>query len=172
MEGNTQDIFIKNAGLVLISSYLPMLFSRLELTKDDKFVDDQSQMDSVHFSQFLVTGRSQTDEVYLSLNKVLSGMSISAPIMESIVITEYQKQLMDGLISAVIGHWPAIGATSIDGFRGNWLVREGMLRESEDRWELIVEKKPYDLLINKSPFSFSIIKFPWMDKPIHVTWPY
>ena len=60
----------------------------------------------------------------------------------------------------------------IDGFRGNWLIRNGLLVETEDRWELKVEKVSYDILLNQSPFSFEIIKFPWMKKPIYVQWPY
>ena len=92
--------------------------------------------------------------------------------MESITITADQKEVMNGLINAAISYWPSIGETSIDGFRGNWLVRDGLLIEKEDRWELTVEKKAYDLLINQSPFSFSVVKYPWMEKPLYVTWPY
>lgn len=72
----------------------------------------------------------------------------------------------------MISYWPAIGNTSVNGFRGNWLVRDGLLTELEDKWELTVEKRAYDVLIHQSPFSFSIIKLPWMEKPLHVTWPY
>ena len=99
-------------------------------------------------------------------------MPISQPVKDGITITDEQKELIEGLINAVINYWPAIGQCSIDGFRGNWLVRDGLLTEQDDRWELIVEKRAYDLLINRSPFSFSIIKHPWMKKPLHVTWPY
>jgi hypothetical protein len=69
-------------------------------------------------------------------------------------------------------NWPAIGASSIDGFRGNWFVRDGILVEKEDRWDLLIEKRPYDLLLGQSPFSFSVISFKWMNKPIFVNWPY
>ena len=89
---------------------------------------------------------------------------------DGIDISQEHKTLIEGLIEAVIGYWPAIGDTSIEGFRGNWLVREGILREEEDRWTLTVEKKAYDILMLKSPFSFSIIKLPWMTKPLHVSW--
>ena len=85
-------------------------------------------------------------------------IAAQAPVMESIIITEDQKKLINGLITAAISHWPNVGDTSILGFRGNWLVRDGLLIEKEDRWELTVEKRVYDLLIHKSPFSFSIIR--------------
>jgi len=97
---------------------------------------------------------------------------LSYPVKEDIDISEKEKNIIDGLISAAISHWPRIGKCSVDGFRGNWLVRDGLLTEQDDRWELTVEKRAYDLLISKSPFSFSIIRYPWMPKPLYVTWPY
>ena len=87
-------------------------------------------------------------------------------------ISNQDQLLMIGLIEAAISHWTAIGRCSVDAFRGNWLIRDGILTEHEDKWELTVEKRVYDLLLNKSPFSFSIIKHPWMSKPLYVNWPY
>ena len=167
-----EGIAVANAGLVLINSYIAMLFERLEITKDGAFKDGECQQDAIHYLQYVVTGLSNTEEALLPLNKVLCGMPISQPVKDGITIADEQKELIEGLIKAVINYWPAIGQCSIDGFRGNWLVRDGLLTEQDDRWELIVEKRAYDLLINRSPFSFSIIKHPWMKKPLHVTWPY
>ncbi|KIH83140.1 hypothetical protein UCMB321_3090 [Pseudomonas batumici] len=59
---------------------------------------------------------------------------------------------------------------SIDGFRGNWLVRDGLLANANDRWEMTVKPRPYDVLLAHSPFSFSVIRHSWMDKPLFVTW--
>ena len=165
-------IALPNAGLVLINAYIPMLFERLGLIEDRQFTTSTNQTDAVHYLQYLVTGLEHTQESLLVLNKVLSGVEVSTPIENGISISEENKKLMDGLLDAVIGYWPALGNTTIDGFRGNWLVRDGVLTEQEDRWELKVEKKAYDLLIHKSPFSFSIIKLPWMQKPLHVEWFY
>jgi hypothetical protein len=93
-------------------------------------------------------------------------------IIDGILVPEEHAELINGMIKAIIGYWPAIGTSSIEGFRGNWLVRDGLLTEFDDRWELAVEKRAYDVLLNKSPFTFSVIKHPWMDKPVHVSWPY
>ncbi len=165
-------IAIKNAGIVLLNNYIQMLIERLGLLDNNKFKDNASQLEAVHYIQFVITGLSKTEESFLPLNKVLCGLPIATPIQEEITITETQKNLIEGLIKAAISHWPSVGDTSIQGFRGNWLVRDGLLTETDDRWELTVEKRVYDLLIHKSPFSFSIIKYPWMEKPLHVTWPY
>lgn len=165
-------INIRNAGLVLISSYLSMLFARLELTDGQQFTSSEKQLAAVHYLQYVVSGQTQTEEHLLPLNKLLCGLALSQAVPDGIALLPAEQSLIEGLIEAVIGHWPAIGSCSIDGFRGNWLVRDGLLTEKEDKWELYVEKKAYDLLIQHSPFSFSIIKYPWMDKPLHVNWPY
>ncbi|WP_055442540.1 contractile injection system tape measure protein [Lacinutrix himadriensis] len=167
-----EGVSVANSGLVLLSGYFSMLFEKLDLTTNNSFINMESQLKAVHFVQYLATGMEQTQESYLAFNKVLCGISITTPIQDAIEISEDQKKLMDGLIGAAINQWPAIGETSIDGFRGNWLVREGMLKEEQDYWELTVEKKAYDLLIHKSPFNFSKINFPWMLKPLRVNWPY
>lgn len=163
---------VKNAGLVLISNYVEILFDRLGMTAARKFTDETMRTDAPHYLQYVVTGLSNTEESLLPLNKVLCGLPLSEPLRAGINITDEKKKLINGLLNAMIGYWPAIGNCSTDGFRGNWLVREGLLMEHKDKWELTVEKRAYDILIHKSPFSFSIIKFPWMSKPLHVTWPY
>lgn len=165
-------IAVYNAGLVMLNSYIQVLFERLGITSEKKFISTQAQNDAVHYLQYVVTGLSRTEESFLPLNKILCGLPLSHPVQDGITISSEQKNLADGLIKAAIAHWPSIGDTSIEGFRGNWLVREGMLAEQESRWELTVEKRAYDILLNKSPYSFSIIKYPWMDKLLHVTWPY
>ncbi|NOQ72951.1 MAG: hypothetical protein GQ574_13160 [Crocinitomix sp.] len=168
----TEGIAINNAGLVLASSYINVLFDRLNLIKDGSFVSSETRIKAVHYLQFVVNGIAQNEEHHLVLNKILAGLHPTSPVTSGIEISTDEKQLIEGLIQAIIGHWPSIGDTSIDGFRGNWLIRDGVLREEVDRWTLDVEKRAYDILLNKSPFSFGIIKFPWIDKPIHVNWPY
>ena len=165
-------ISVKNAGLVIVNSYIAILFERLGLTHDRKFINAESKLQAAHYLQYIVTGQEHTEESSLPLNKILCGVPLVQPLMEEISISVENKQLMEELIRAVIGYWSAIGSSSIDGFRGNWLVRDGLLTKREERWELTVDKRPYDLLIHKSPFSFSIIKHPWMDNPLHVNWAY
>jgi hypothetical protein len=169
---NITGILISNAGLVLLNNYIPLLFERLGLVQDKKFIDTAKQIAAVHYLQYVASGIANTEESLLPLNKVLCGLPLSQPVNEDISVSEEHKKIIEGLINAVIEYWPAIGATSIKGFRGNWLVRDGLLVEHDDKWELTIEKRLYDILIYKSPFSFSIIKYPWMDKPLHVIWLY
>lgn len=160
-----------NAGLVILQSYFRPLFSRLGLTQNDQFISAEAQRRAVHYLQFLATGRTDTAEQYLVLNKVLCGLAVDAPIEPSIEMTEAEQALSTDLLKAVIRYWPALGHSSPEGLRGNFLVRDGLLRNDSQRWELIVERKPYDVLLARSPLSYSVIKFPWMEKALYVTWP-
>nr|WP_290444181.1 contractile injection system tape measure protein [Pseudoalteromonas sp. XMcav2-N] len=164
-------ISVPNAGLVLLQSFIQPLFARLSLTCDDKFVSDEHQRTAVHYLQFLVTGQSATEEHHLVLNKLICGHGVTQPVEAGITLSQSDIDTVHSLIDAVCNYWPAIGKTSIDGFRGNWLVRNGTLTEALDHWDLIVEKRVYDILISRSPLSYSIVKLPWMEKPIYVTWP-
>src|SRR5882757_2236218 len=110
-----EEITIRNAGLVLLNGYIPMLFERLDLLSDKKFKNDTAQTQAVHYLQYLVTGQSHTEEALLPLNKVLCGLPLSHQASDGIEISEIHQKLMDGLIEAVIGYWAAIGASSIAG---------------------------------------------------------
>ena len=161
--GSVIEVVVPNAGLVILNSYSSMLFSRLDLLDNDLFISESEHIKAVYCLQYLATGLSQTDEALLSLNKVLCGIDTQQSIGDSVEITDIEKALMDELIESAIGYWSAIGS---------WLIRDGVLREEEDHWVLTVQKKPYDILLSKMPLPFSIIKHPWMQKPLHVIWPY
>ncbi len=44
-----QGIMVHNAGLVLLNAYMPMLFERLGLIKNNAFVSVEAQTDAVHY---------------------------------------------------------------------------------------------------------------------------
>lgn len=163
-------ITVFNAGIVKLNSYYPMLFERLGLIENNQFISEEARQKAVHYLQYLTTGQSYTEESFLTMNKLLCGMKISDPVIDGIEISDEAKNTIEGMVHSAISYWSAIGRCSIEGFRGNWLVREGVLIEEEDRWNLTVEKRPYDVLLMKSPFSHSIIKFPWMEKQLNVDW--
>lgn len=162
---------VNNAGLVLLQGFFTPYFHRLNLLEDKGFTSPEKQRQAVHFLQYLVTGQSSTEEQHLALNKLLCGLPLNAPVEYGIDMTSEQEKTAKGLIEAVINYWNAIGSSSVDGFRGNWLLRNGILKEGPDNWELIIEKMAYDILLEKAPFAYSVIHFSWMPKPLYVTWP-
>jgi hypothetical protein len=166
----TEQIPVKNAGMVLLSEYLPKLFRLMNLLEGEVFANKNARSKAVHIIQYAVTGMMQTAEPYLPLNKVLCGHPMPEPLPPDIDLTIAEQEFISGMILNLADQWAVIGKTSVDGFRGNWLVRDGLLTETEEQWNLVVEPRPYDILINQFPFSFSIIKYKWMDKPLHVKW--
>lgn len=166
-------VLVNNAGLVLLNNYLRLLFIRLNLISDDKFISKNAQEKAVHCLQFLCTGQLTAPEHLLVLNKVMCGMAIEEPIATSAEISQDEQQLMEGLINNMIAHWPQCGCNSTDGFRGTWFIRNGIVKKHEKKWHLIIDRehrKPYDLLLDRSPFSFSVINYPWMEFPLYVDW--
>ena len=163
-------IRINNAGLVLVQGFIGPYFSKLGLTAEKGFVSAENQRAAVHYLQHLATGQMATEEPYLLLNKLLCGLAPTEPLEAGIEMTSEDIGISHSLLEALIDYWPAIGRCSLEGFRGNWLIRDGVLNETPESWELVVEKRPYDLLLQRAPFSYTVINYSWMDKPIYVTW--
>ncbi|MEM7359374.1 MAG: contractile injection system tape measure protein [Pseudomonadota bacterium] len=161
---------LDNAGLVLMNGYFQPLFERLGLIENRSFVSDQAQKRAAMYLHFLVTGLEKAEDHMLALNKMLCGLAPDTPCPLSIDITTDEQQLIESLINSVIAHWNAIGESSIDGFRGVWLVREGRLQSDESTWSLTVQKRSYDILLQRAPFQYSIVTLPWIPEPIHVAW--
>lgn len=168
---NATPLRITNAGLVILNGFIPMLFSRLGLVENNQFITACAQRRAVHYLQFLVTGCSETAEQHLILNKLLCGLTLHEPVEIGIEISAGEKDVCHSLLKSVIGHWEAIGSSTVDGCRGDWLVRDGSLTDANDHWDLVVDRRAYDVLLARSPFSYSVIKLPWMEKAIYVTWP-
>lgn len=164
-----EPIHIKNAGLVLISIYIPMLFEKLGLTTDQHFYSTSQQKDAIQYLEYVITGIPAIENDILPLNNILCGLTVSEPLQKVIRLTDSEQQLINGLLEAAIKNW-SIGITSVDGLQQTFLIRNGLLLQQEDRWELSVEKGPFDMLIDRIPYSFSVIKFPWMPLPLHVNW--
>ncbi len=126
---------------------------------------------AIHLLQYLATGRVGDMEHELALNKILCGVPLDQPLERQIRLTKKEKTEADGLLRAVIGHWSALGKTSIDGLRGTFLCREGKLSQKPNgTWLLQVEQQTVDLLLGKLPWIFSTIKLPWMQEMLTVEW--
>jgi hypothetical protein len=165
-------LLIPNAGLVILNGFFKMLFDRLGLLDGDSFINESKQIEAIHYLQHVAIGSGKSEEADMALNKILVGLPLAHPIPSGHDVKDEEVDIIQGMLEAAIGHWSAIGKSSIHGFRGNWFVRSGLLYEKEEYWNLVVEKRAYDILLNQSPFSFSIIKLPWMPKPLKVEWPY
>lgn len=163
---------VKEAGVVLLNHFIPMLMEKLGLVSNKQFISLAAQEKCVYIVYYTATGVEEQTEGRNALSKVLCGFHPSESVNLDQSLSQSEISLINGMLETVIHYWPAIGQSSIAGLRGSFLVRDGLLSEGQSRWKLTVDNKPYDLLLRRSPFSFSIIKYPWMENPLYVNWSY
>lgn len=169
-ELSSDEIYINNAGLILLHPFLETLFEHLELTIGNKWINDVSHQKAVLVSEFMVTGNTQFEEFNLALNKILCGIDIDEIVPTTIQMNEDTKTECDNLLKAVITHWEVLKNTSSDGLREAFLQRSGKLSRVNDGWLLQVEQKAIDVLLNHLPWGIGIIKLPWMNEMLVVEW--
>ncbi|MEW5288384.1 contractile injection system tape measure protein [Erwinia papayae] len=169
-EVSADPIVIHNAGLVLASVYIPVLFQKLALTDGRNFVDGQAQLQALFCLQWMTDYTNSAPEYQLLLNKVLCGIAPSTAIPQQVTLPEGAETLIEGLLTAIITHWRAIGKTSISTLQASFFQREGMLTSTPEHWQLKIFPAPFDMLIDQLPWSFQTIKYPWMDLPLFVSW--
>lgn len=165
-----QNIPVQNAGIVLLSPFIPRLLERLNFTADGDFTHQQNRERAAQFLQYVVTGKQSTINSELALNKIICGLSPEISLSENIEITTEDTALSDQLLKALIAQWNALGTTSVEALRETFLIREGVLSESPEQWKLTVKPGTFDMLLSQCPFSFSLIKYPWMEKALVVDW--
>ncbi|MCD8079680.1 MAG: hypothetical protein LUF04_04480 [Bacteroides sp.] len=169
-EAPEQACFVENAGAVLLSPYLPVLFERMELTASGGFRDSDAQVKAAFLIQYLVWGDTLFPEADLLLNKVLTGLSPADPLPPEYTLSPLEKETADGLLRAVLQHWDKLSGTSVEGFRESFLQREGKLEYLPDQVLLTVESRVYDLLLDTVPWSYHPVRWSWMEKPLDVKW--
>jgi hypothetical protein len=119
----------------------------------------------------MTTGQLIAPEYSLLLPKLLCNVVLDVPLDSNVVLTEAEKEEAEALLRAVIRHWGSLGNTSIDGLRGEFLVRPGKLsvRYNGD-WLLQVETRTVDILLDQLPWGIGMIKLPWMEQMLWVEW--
>jgi hypothetical protein len=173
-DDDVDPIYITNAGLVLLSHYLPPLFDKLGLIRENRLTDDAAVARAIAATHTLVAGATPLVEADLTLNKLLCGVSPDFlpdfSCNADVVFNTEEQTLIDGLLQAVIAHWRALGSTSVAGLRESFLQREGCLSRKDDDWRLLVETRSYDMLLDRLPWGFATIKYSWMPGAIRVDW--
>ncbi len=162
---------IQNAGLAILWPYFKVLFERAELMEEGEFTDDKSRQQAILLLEYLVTGdKVNPEEHVLVFNKILCGVPIAAPIVETLEIDKTLEELCDGLLHAVIQHWSVLGDTSITAFRESFLQRDGQLGQIEDYWQLEVETRAFDILLRQIPWGFNPVNLSWVNKTVKINW--
>ena len=165
-----KEVYINNAGLVLIWPFLSTLFKGMEWIEGPAFVSEEAQHRAACYLQYLVTGDPIFREEEMVLNKLLAGLEAEAAIDTSVVLTETEKEEADHLLGVVIQNWSILKGTSVPGLQKTFFQREGLLKKEFNGWKLFIEHTTLDVLLEKLPWSYAVIKLPWIEDMIYVEW--
>ena len=161
-------LFVENAGLVILQPFLSLFFEKIGLLDDNKKINNVPL--AVHVLHFIATGKESDFEHVMLFEKFLVGHPLHLPIERNIVISEAIKLETTELLKSVIVHWSKLKGSSVEALRETFLQRSGKLINEFPQPRLIVEKKTVDILMKNLDWSFSILKLPWMNKLLFVEW--
>lgn len=159
------------AGVVLLHPFLGRFFQGLNLLNaQNQFESIEAQRQAIHVLHFLASGVENPEEPATGLLKVLCGYPLTAPLEKVRTVSSVEKEEAQALLLAVVGHWSTLKNTSSDGFRREFLQRDGKLEVLDSGIHLTVEQRSIDVLLSSLPWSCSIIRLPWMERPLRVDW--
>jgi len=166
------EVYIGNAGLLLLHPFLQTLFSENGLlTLDAKnFGSVQSKQKAAVLLYYLQSGESDYKEWEMPFNKILCAMQYQATVPDNIILTDREKQNCDELLTAVVSHWTALKGAGIEALRNTFLLRAGKMSLKDSHWLMQVERTSVDILLDKLPWGYGTIKLPWLDQLILTEW--
>ena len=162
----TGEIYVANAGLVILAPYFSLFFKNMQLLTENKFNNVPRAIALLHY---LIYGDDDYEEFQCVLSKIICGLELSTVIYKY-TLYEADKSEADALLQAVIAHWQVLKNTSPDGLRNSFLQREGRLVFIDHEWQLVVQKESPDILLAHLPWNISLIKLPWMKNLLKVDW--
>jgi hypothetical protein len=165
-----EDVYIHNAGLVIVHPFLPGLFAELGLWVNKEWKDETAQHTAVRILEYLSSGNYEEEEFNLLFNKIMCGMPLTIALQPAEELPATIRSECDDLLRQVVQHWSKIGNTSIAGLREAFLQRDGRLQQVEDGWKLHVELSGLDILLESLPWGFGIVALPWTKDKIYVEW--
>jgi hypothetical protein len=167
---DTQRILVENAGLCLLAPYFSQFFKNLGYMKANQFKNSRYACKAIYLLQYIATGKHRAPEYLLPFNKLLCGLSPEMAIPGPGRLKASERAEADALAESVIANWSALKNTSVNGLRGSFLCRNGIIRDKGSNYVLQVERKEYDILLNGVSWTYTHIKLPWTDKYLQVEW--
>lgn len=164
------ELYVDNAGLVILWPFLNHFFNHLNMLEGKQFKDSQSRQKAIGLLQYIATEATVFPEYLLPLNKILCGVDLLDLFEMESPITDKEKEEGNNLLQAIIAQATILRNMSNDGFRQTFLQREGVLRSRDGAWLLQVEHLTHDVVLDRFPWSWQWVKLPWMDTALRVEW--
>ncbi|SCY14510.1 contractile injection system tape measure protein [Desulfoluna spongiiphila] len=161
---------VDSAGLVILSPYLPTLFSRLGYVENGRFKDRSHADRAVLLLHYISHKIVETPDSPMALNRLLCGIASEGLYLGHMTLVEEETNLAEEMLRAVTAHWTALKNTTPDGLRESFLARSGDLILKDGAWHLTVEPRGWDVLLDRLPWGLTPIKHPWMKQVLYVNW--
>jgi hypothetical protein len=165
-----EELFVENAGLVVLWPFFVYLFERLGLMENKQFVSRAALHRAVALLAHLASGERTPIEYQATLPKVLCGMELDEVLCFDPPITDDEAEECENLLGAVIQHAQLLGELSVADLRAWILARNGVLGTRDGAWLLRIERLEAGEPLDRIPWGLSWVKLPWTDEPLHVEW--
>jgi len=165
------ELYIGNAGLVILWPFLGSFFTHLGLLDEDRqFKDPAARQRAAGLLQVIAAQPGTFPEYLLPLNKLLCGLELNEVFDFGPPLSEMEAAECANLLEAVILQAPILRDMSPAGFRGTFLLRRGALSARDGAWLLRVERETYDIVLDQFPWNWEWVRLPWMEAPMRVEW--
>ena len=167
----TEELSVGNSGLVILWPFLVHFFTHLQLLdKDRLFKDAAARHRAAGLLQVVAAQEASPPEYLLPLNKLLCGLQLMEVFDFGLPLLESEAEECTRLLEALIVQTPILRNMSVEGFRGTFLLRPGLLTTRDGMWVLHVERQTYDVVLERFPWTWEWVKLPWMEAPLQVEW--
>lgn len=170
-EAAAERIPLSDAGLVLVHPFIGRFLQNMGLVdRKGQFVSDEARIHAVHLLRH-VTGYDDEHLGHrLILEKVLCGLPVDYLVPEEWEATPEEDEEVEGLLTALLSHWPTLRKSSVGALQRGFLQRPGEIARMDGSFIIRVEGSAMDILMHDLPWENSIILLSWLDKPIFVEW--
>ncbi|KOP39647.1 hypothetical protein DBB36_15545 [Flavobacterium sp. WLB] len=169
LAADISELYLDNAGLVLIHPFLKSLFDNCKLLNKDNTINNPEV--ATHLLHYIATGKEQDYENAMAFEKFLCNIPIVQPIERNILLSEEMKKEGEAMLQAVLSNWDIMKTSSAELLQNEFLQRPGKLNiNGDDSPVIIIERKTQDILLDKLSWNLSIIKLVWKKRIIYVNW--
>lgn len=165
-----EEVYVQNAGLVLLWPFLSSLFHALGLCFRGQFADPMARHRATGLLHYLATGEREPVEYQLTLAKLLCGLDDEDLLEFGEPVSDAEAEECDRALQAAIAHAQLLGEMNPSDFRTLFLLNHGVLSPRAESLLLRVERTPHTALVERFPWPCSWIRLPWLRIPLQVEW--
>jgi hypothetical protein len=166
-----ETVTVEDAGLVLLWPFLSGFFETRDLlTPKRRWRDAAAPHRAAILLDHLARGTLIAEEADMPLIKLLVGLPTQAVLDAGAPLDAEERAACDTFFEAILEHFAPLGRLTLEGFRGSWVLRPGLLERRDGLPLLRIERRGYDLLMERLPWPREWVRLPWMVEPLRVEW--